>query len=149
MRLWSKLSRSIGATLEAKFEPDDVLEEAYIRAMTRWSARPQDPEKQYVWLYGIVHEQFCDMLRRVNAVKRGGRERTRAASRTIPRRRSPWQFWQSQTGASTIAARKEFVSRLAGVPGTESEPHRSRDLLDESVRSPGILGDRDRPALPG
>jgi hypothetical protein len=34
------------------------LSEAYIRAETRWPARPREPEKQYVWLYGIVHDQF-------------------------------------------------------------------------------------------
>ena len=61
MRLWSKLRRATGAALEARFDPSDVLQEAYIRAMTRWSARPHDPDKQYVWLYGIVHDQFCDI----------------------------------------------------------------------------------------
>ncbi len=113
MRLWSKLRRAIGATLEAKFEPSDVLQEAYIRAMTRWSARPGDPEKQYVWLYGIVHEQFCDMLRRVKAVKRGDRrEHVRIPDNSAAE--IALQFWQSQTGVSTIAGRKEFVARLQG-----------------------------------
>jgi hypothetical protein len=35
MRLWSRLRRSIGATLGVEFEPSDVLQETYIRAMTR------------------------------------------------------------------------------------------------------------------
>src|SRR5262245_14131954 len=42
MRLTSKLRRSIGAALEAEFDADDVLSEAYIRAETRWFARPAE-----------------------------------------------------------------------------------------------------------
>ena len=81
--------------------------------MTRWSARPDDPDKQYVWLYGIVHEQFCDMLRRVKAVKRGDRrEHVRIPDNSAAE--IALQFWQSQTGVSTIAGRKEFVLRLQG-----------------------------------
>jgi len=111
MRLWTKLRRSIGAALEAQFDPDDVLSEAYIRAETRWFARPADPEKHYVWLYGIVHEQFCDMLRELKAVKRGGQvksERIRDNSAV----EIALELWQNRTGPSTMAERNEFVSRV-------------------------------------
>jgi RNA polymerase sigma factor (sigma-70 family) len=113
MRLTSKLRRSIGAALEAEFDADDVLNEAYIRAETRWFARPAEPERYYVWIYGIVHDQLYDMLRKVNAVKRGGRLKevslpdNSAAEIAL-------EFGRSQTGASTIAERKELVSRLRG-----------------------------------
>src|SRR5262249_55245344 len=94
-------------------EPAEVLQEAYIRAMTRWSSRPKDPDpkKEYVWLYGIVHEQFYDMLRRLKAVKRGGqKEHVRLPDNSAAE--IALQFWQSQTGASTIVARNEFILRL-------------------------------------
>lgn len=65
----------------------------------------------YVWLYGIVHEQFIDMYRRVNADKRGGL----VEQVSIPDNSAAeiaQELWRSQTGASTIAERKEFVSKL-------------------------------------
>lgn len=113
MRLTSKLRRSIGAALEAEFDADDVLSEAYIRAETRWFARPSEPERHYVWIYGIVHDQLYDMLRKVNAVKRGGRLKgvslpdNSAAEIAL-------ELGRSQTGPSTFAERKELVSRLQG-----------------------------------
>jgi hypothetical protein len=113
MRLTSKLRRSIGAALQAEFEPGDILSDAYIRAETRWFARPEEPERHYVWIYGIVHDQLTDMLRKVSAVKRGGRIKevslpdNSAAEIAL-------EFGQSQTGASTIAERKELVSRFRG-----------------------------------
>ena len=111
MRLSSKLTRQIGAALESEFGPDDVLSESYISAETRWHARPTDPEKDYVWLYGIVHEQFYDMLRKVNAAKRGGQiKEVRIPDNSAAE--IAMELWQSQTGASTNAARNEFVSRL-------------------------------------
>jgi len=114
MRLSSKLRRSISAALEAQFEPDDVLNEAYIRAGTHWYARPEDPQKDYVWLYGIVHDQFCDMLRKANAAKRGGQiKEVRIPDNSAAE--MAMEVWQSQTGPSTMAARKEFVSRVRGV----------------------------------
>ena len=119
MRLWTKLSRSIGAGLEAKLEPDDVLSEAYIRAETRWTVRPEDPEKHYVWVYGIVQDQFRDMLRMVRADKRGGKAK-HVSIHDNSAAEIALAFCQSQTGASTIAARKEFVSEIARVPGAES-----------------------------
>jgi DNA-directed RNA polymerase specialized sigma24 family protein len=113
MRLTSKLRRSISAALEAQFGPEDVLSEAYIRAETRWAVRPQEPEKQYVWLYGIVHEQFYDMLRKVHAVSRGGRfKEVRIPDNSAAE--IALEIQQIQTGASTLAERKELVSRLRG-----------------------------------
>lgn len=70
MRLTSKLRRSMSAALESQFDPDDVLSEAYIRAETRWANRPKEPEKQFVWIYGIVQEQFYDMLRKARGQAR-------------------------------------------------------------------------------
>ena len=111
MRLSSKLSRSISAALESEFGPDDVLSESYIRAETRYHARPTDPEKQYVWLYGIVHDQFYDMLRKVNADKRGGQiKEVRIPDNSAAE--IALELWQSRTGASTLAARSEFISRV-------------------------------------
>ena len=111
MRLSSKLSRSIGAALESEFGPDDVLSESYIRAETHYHARPTDPEKQYVWLYGIVHDQFYDMLRTVNAAKRGGQiKEVRIPDNSAAE--IALELWQSRTGASTLAARNEFMSRV-------------------------------------
>jgi DNA-directed RNA polymerase specialized sigma24 family protein len=111
MRLSSKLNRSIGATLESEFGPDDVLSESYIRAETRYHARPTDPEKHYVWLYGIVHDQFYDMLRKMNAAKRGGRiKEVRIPDNSAAE--IALELWQSRTGASTLASRNEFMSRV-------------------------------------
>jgi RNA polymerase sigma factor (sigma-70 family) len=121
MRLSSRLRRSIVAAREAEFEPDDVLNEAYIRAETRWPGRPQEPENHYVWLYGIVHDQLCDMVRKVNAVKRGGQTK----EVRIPENSAAeiaLELWKSQTGASTIAERKEFESRLKDFLGRNLSP---------------------------
>ncbi len=96
--------------------------------MTRWYARPRDPEKQYVWLYGIVHDQLNDMGRNANAVMQGGRRQhvpipdNSAAEIAL-------QFWQSQPGASTVATRKEFVSRLQEFLGRNLKLGRSRGLF--------------------
>jgi DNA-directed RNA polymerase specialized sigma24 family protein len=111
MRLWSKLRRSIGAAFESKLDPDDVLSESYIRAETRWFVRPENPEKHYIWLYGLVHDQLCDMLRRLNAVKRGGQVK----HARIPDNSAveiALELCQSRTGASTFAARNEFMARV-------------------------------------
>jgi RNA polymerase sigma factor (sigma-70 family) len=148
MRLSSKLRRSIGAALEAQFDPDDVLSEAYIRAETRWAVRPRELEKQYVWLYGIVHEQFYDMLRKVHAVKRGGRIRevcipdNSAAEIAL-------EIRQIQTGVSTHAEREELVSRLRAFLEQNLSPADleifSMRVLDR-LEFPEIAGEIDRRA---
>jgi DNA-directed RNA polymerase specialized sigma24 family protein len=125
MRLWSKVRRSIGAALEAQFDPDDVLSEAYIRAESRWCTRPIDPAKTYVWLYGIVHDQYRDMLRRAKAAKRGGHVR----SVRLPDNSAAeiaLELWQSQTGASVAASRREFESKFREL----LETHLSRNDLE-------------------
>jgi DNA-directed RNA polymerase specialized sigma24 family protein len=113
MRLWAKLRRTLGAASDARYDPDDVLSETYLRAETRWTDRPADPAGHYVWLYGLVHDQLCDMIRRAIAVKRGGRVRheplpdNSAAEIAL-------KFWQSRPGVSTMAARDEFVAKARG-----------------------------------
>lgn len=111
MRLWSMLRRKIGPSLEAKFDIDDVLSEAYMRAEKRWFARPEDPEKYYVFLYGVVHEQFVEMVRRESGVTRGGHVDHASLFNSCSLEIAE-ALWKSQTGASTIVTRKEFLSRL-------------------------------------
>src|SRR5262245_40257140 len=53
------------------------------------------------------------MLRKVNAAKRGGRTREESLPHN-PAAEIVEEFWRSQTGASTIAERKELISRFRG-----------------------------------
>lgn len=151
MRLWTMLRRKIGVSLQAKLEPEDILSEAYIRAERRWTARPTEPERHFVWLYGIVHDQYVEMVRKLRAGIRGGDVQqvslpdSSAAELAV-------ELWQSQTGASTLAERNEFLSRLQtflqeNLSPTELEIFLMR--LFDRMEYPEIVGELSRRAVDG
>jgi RNA polymerase sigma-70 factor, ECF subfamily len=64
LKLSGMVRRLIGQRLGARIDAEDVLQAAYVRARSQWTARPPQPESQYCWLYGIVRNQVQDEIRK-------------------------------------------------------------------------------------
>src|SRR5438132_12686909 len=68
-RLLAMVQRRMDPALTARIEAEEILHEAFIRAMAKWSGR--DPTLPvYTWLYGIARDCLIDAWRSANAVGR-------------------------------------------------------------------------------
>lgn len=70
LKLSEMVRRHIGQRLAARLHPEDVLQEAFLRAERRWENRPSNPEDHYCWLYGMVRDEMLDQIRKAMAEKR-------------------------------------------------------------------------------
>jgi RNA polymerase sigma-70 factor (ECF subfamily) len=64
LKLSGMARRLIGHRLAARIDVEDTLQAAYVRARSQWVAKPPQPESQFCWLYGIVHNQVRDEIRK-------------------------------------------------------------------------------------
>jgi RNA polymerase sigma-70 factor (ECF subfamily) len=68
-RLFAMVRRRIDPSLAVRIEPEEILHEAFIRAMAKWPGR--DPALPvYAWLYGLVRDCLFDAWRAANAAGR-------------------------------------------------------------------------------
>jgi len=109
-RLMAMVQRRIAPALGRRVDPEDILDEAFLRARTRWSNR--DPAmSDYAWLYRITLDYLIDAWRAANT-----------AGRSL-RKEVPWPEHSSAqlgmgligsvTSPSEALARKELQERLA------------------------------------
>src|SRR5262245_43905070 len=69
------LERRIGADQRSRFDPDDVLSEAFLVALRRWPEYcRQRPVSEYAWLYRITWDALIEAWRREH---RQGRDQGR------------------------------------------------------------------------
>jgi RNA polymerase sigma-70 factor (ECF subfamily) len=64
LKLSGMVRRLIGHRLAARIDVEDTLQAAFVRARSQWIAKPPDPKSQFCWLYGIVHDQVRDEIRK-------------------------------------------------------------------------------------
>ncbi len=106
--LMAMVRRRVGPRLIARIDPEDVLQDVFLRAEREWSSDPPPHEQREWWLYRLVWRRTIELMRAVLGPNRN-------ADRELP---SPWsgdsaaQFAndlaKSQTGVSTAAGRKEL-----------------------------------------
>src|SRR5262245_11027573 len=70
LKLSEMVRRHIGRRLAARLHPEDVLQDAFLRAEKRCDNCPSKPEDQCCWLYGIVRDEMLDQIRKAMAEKR-------------------------------------------------------------------------------
>jgi RNA polymerase sigma-70 factor (ECF subfamily) len=114
-RLLAMVRRRIDPALSARVDPEDVLEEAFLRAGARWSDYDPQVMSGYTWLYRIVLDCLIEATRKAHA-----------AGRSI-RREVPWPerssvelgmgLIGSVTTPSEAFARKEMKERIAWAVG--------------------------------
>jgi RNA polymerase sigma-70 factor (ECF subfamily) len=99
--------RRVGPRLIAKIDPEDVLQDVFVRAAREWTTDPPAPEHREWWLYRLAWRRTIELMRAALGP-------TRNVDRDIS---APWsdesaaQFASdlalSQTGASTNLGREE------------------------------------------
>src|SRR5438128_856955 len=68
-RLLAMVRRRIDPAIAARIEPEDILQEAFIRAVAKWPG-PDPAMPVYAWLYGIARDCLIDAWRGANAAGR-------------------------------------------------------------------------------
>jgi len=107
-RLMAMVRRRVGPRLIARIDPEDVLQDVFLRAEREWSSDRPPPEHRDWWLYRLVWRRTIELMRAALGPNRN-------ADRETP---SPWSdesaaqladhLAKSQTGVSTAAGRKEL-----------------------------------------
>jgi RNA polymerase sigma-70 factor (ECF subfamily) len=69
-RLLAMVRRRMDPALSARIDPEDVLEEAFLRAGTRWSDYDPEVMSSYTWLYRIVLDCLIETARQAHAAGR-------------------------------------------------------------------------------
>jgi RNA polymerase sigma-70 factor (ECF subfamily) len=69
-RLLAMVRRRIDPALSARVDPEDVLEEAFLRAGARWSNYDPAVMSSYTWLYRIVLDCLIETSRQAHAAGR-------------------------------------------------------------------------------
>jgi RNA polymerase sigma-70 factor (ECF subfamily) len=124
-RLLAMLQRRIDPSLSAKLDPEDVLNQAFLRAQRRWGAfRDSGSISPYAWLYRIAQDCLIDAWRQYRG-RRG------------QRRDMPWPERSSvQLGLNLIAS------------GTSPSEAAFREELRRRVRTiMELLSDQDKAIL--
>jgi len=69
-RLLAMVRRRIDPALAARVDPEEVLAEAFLRAVDRWSDYDPQAISTYTWLYRIVLDCLIEAWRKANAAGR-------------------------------------------------------------------------------
>jgi RNA polymerase sigma-70 factor (ECF subfamily) len=98
--------RRVGSRLVARIDPEDVLQEVYLRARREWISDPPPREHREWWLYRLVWRRTIELMRAALGAERN-------ADREVPWcDESAVQFADdlaaSQTGVSTALGREEM-----------------------------------------
>jgi len=71
-RLLGRAARKIGPEWQGRIDPDDLLQETYIQAVSDFgSYKDSDEDSFYRWISTILDHRFIDAVRRLRAKKRG------------------------------------------------------------------------------
>jgi len=62
-RLIAMIERRIGRKLASRVDPEGVIQEAYLRARTRWQEFDPKPADLDTWVYGQVHDRLIERIR--------------------------------------------------------------------------------------
>jgi RNA polymerase sigma-70 factor (ECF subfamily) len=62
-RLLAMIGRRVGAKLAARVDPEGVVQEAYLRARPRWSARRPEQADLDAWVYRQVLDRLAERIR--------------------------------------------------------------------------------------
>jgi RNA polymerase sigma-70 factor (ECF subfamily) len=108
-RLLAMVRRRVGPRLIARIDPEDVLQDVFVRAAREWTTDPPPPEHREWWLYRLAWRRTIELMRAALGP-------TRNADRDVS---APWsdesaaQFASdlamSQTGVSTSLGREEMA----------------------------------------
>src|SRR3954452_12512978 len=109
-RLLAMVRRRVDPALGVRIEPEEILQEAFIRAWTKWPGR-DSTTPIYAWLYGIARDCLIEAWRAANA---GGR----SIQREVP--------WPEQTS----------IQLGLGLVGSATSPSQALDRgeLRERIR---------------
>ncbi|MFI5461156.1 MAG: sigma-70 family RNA polymerase sigma factor [Isosphaerales bacterium] len=69
-RLLAMVRRRIDPALAARFDPEEILAEAFLRSVDRWSDYDPEAMSTYTWLYRIVLDCVIEAWRKANAAGR-------------------------------------------------------------------------------
>ena len=124
-KLLAMLQRRIDPALNARVDPDDILNDAFMVARRRWSDFQAGTMTPYAWLYRLALDQLIEAWRNAS---RGRRD---------VRKEMPWPDGTSiQLGLGLVS------------PGTSPSAALARDELREQVRQVmGLLKEKDREIL--
>jgi RNA polymerase sigma-70 factor (ECF subfamily) len=111
-RLLATIRRRIAPALSGRIDPEDLLQEVFLRAQVKWPDRESTPKMAYAWLYKIARDCTVDAWRHAYAGNR-------SIQREVP--------WPDETSA-------QLGLGLVGSTTSPSERFRL-DELRERVRS--------------
>jgi len=122
-KLLAMLKRRIDPAISARFDPDDILNEAFIEARRKWGRfKGQSAMTPYAWLYRIVLDTMIEAWRRENR-----------ACRT-PERELPWPDRSSVQLGLGLVSQAESPSHDAVARETRERMHQALDQLTASDR---------------
>lgn len=135
-RLHRFIGSKLSASARAKFDADDVVQQAFVTAIRSiGSFVPKSDRAFYRWLETIAENTLIDMLRELKAKKRGGDQR-KASNQVASPTGSIADLFDAVSGGvsspSHKAARAEGIAamqvHLAGLPEEYREFIQLRDL---------------------
>lgn len=134
-KLLAMLQRRIDPSLLAKIDPEDILNEAFLRAQRRWSSFRECPKMTpYAWLYRIVKDCLYEAWRKFRG-------------RHGQRQDMPWPERSSvQLGLNLIASGTS-PSEAAAREETRKQVHAVMELLGDRHKT--ILSMRHYDQLSG
>jgi RNA polymerase sigma-70 factor (ECF subfamily) len=102
------IRRRVGPRLIVRIDPEDVLQDVFVRASREWRSDPPPPEHREWWLYRLAWRRTIELMRAALGP-------TRDADRNVS---APWSnesagqladdLALSQTGVSTAVGREEL-----------------------------------------
>jgi RNA polymerase sigma factor (sigma-70 family) len=125
-RLLAMVQRRIGPKLAVQVDPEEVVQDAYLRARPRWQGLNPKPADLDAWVYGQVFDRLIELVRGVLGPERD-------VSRNVPWPESSAaplaeQLVESQTGPASALSRAE--RRDVVQVALEKLDHTDREILD-------------------
>jgi DNA-directed RNA polymerase specialized sigma24 family protein len=62
-RLLAMIGRRVGSKLALRIDPEGVIQEAFLRARSRWQALTPKPDDLDAWVYGQVLDRLIERIR--------------------------------------------------------------------------------------
>ena len=113
-RLLAMVRKRVGPRLVARIDPEDVLQDVFLRAQREWQSSPPPPEHREWWLYRLAWRRTIELMRAALGADRN-------ADREVS---APWcdesaaqladDLAMSQTGVSTALGREEYRMLIRG-----------------------------------
>jgi RNA polymerase sigma-70 factor (ECF subfamily) len=126
MRLLAMLKRRIDPRVQARFDPDDILQDAYLVARGKWEAFCRDrPISAYSWLYRITLDCLIDHYRKATRVCRDPRREVN---------------WPDESEVAAVIGLVDTGTR----PSQAAQRHEFKRRMEHAL---GLLGTDDREIL--